>query len=147
MVGRTVSPSPRLRGSRGDAKPGTRGMVRSAGSNTGGKVCGVGSCVQGVCKSQSRKMIVCGVLNALARRHRKHFIFDLLCACVCAVWCGVLPWEATCACDMGAGGCGVCGLCGDQTTCVPTLASMGTRGFESWSIIWGKKNCIISPRG
>ena len=39
------------------------------------------------------------------------------------------------------------GLCGDQTTCVPTLASMGTRGFESWSIIWGKKNCIISPRG
>ena len=82
MVGRTVSPSPRLRGSRGDAKPGTRGMVRSAGSNTGGKVCGVGSCVQGVCKSQSRKMIVCGVLNALARRHRKYFIFDLLCACV-----------------------------------------------------------------
>ena len=43
-------------------------------------------------------------------------------------------------------GCGVCGMCGDQTTCVPTLASMGTRGFESWSIIWGKKNCIISPR-
>ena len=39
------------------------------------------------------------------------------------------------------------GPCGDQTTCVPTLASMGTRGFESWSIIWGKKNCIISPRG
>ena len=36
-----------------------------------------------VCKSQSRKMIVCGVLKALARRHRKYFIFDLLERCVC----------------------------------------------------------------
>ena len=45
---------------------------------------------------------------------------------------------------------GLSGKCvctgGDQTACVPTLASMGTRRFESWSIIWGKKNCIISPR-
>ena len=42
-----------------------------------GKVCG-----GLVCKSQTRKMIVCGFLKALARRHRKYFISDLLC-----VWC------------------------------------------------------------
>ena len=93
-------------------------------------------------KSQTRKMIVCGFLKALARRHRKYFISDLLCA-----WCvgSVFPWGGNMDMDAGVGMRG--GLCGDQTTCVPTLASMGTRGFESWSIIWGKKNCIISPRG
>ena len=59
-------------------------------------------------------------------------------------------------CGAGGSGNGVhavgvgLGMCvctgGDQTACVPTLASMGTRRLESWSIIWGKKNCIISPR-
>ena len=84
------------------------------------------------------------------------------------VWHAYRPWQQgerccrgfgdACGCGWGRGGgvrtCGRCGECGglggsfgDQTTCVPTLASMGTRGFESWSIIWGKKNCIISPRG
>lgn len=50
-------------------------------------------------------------------------------------------------CKLWGGGSGKC-VCtgGDQTACVPTLASMGTREFESWSIIWGKKDCIISPR-
>ena len=83
------------------------------------------------------------------------------------VWHAYRPWQQgerccrgfgdACGCGWGRGGgvltCGRCGECrrlggsfGDQTTCVPTLASMGTRGFESWSIIWGKKNCIISPR-
>ena len=84
------------------------------------------------------------------------------------VWHAYRPWQQgerccrgfgdACGCGWGRGGgvltCGRCGECrrlggsfGDQTTCVPTLASMGTRGFESWSIIWGKKNCIISPPG
>ena len=49
------------------------------------------------------------------------------------------------SCGVGRSGKCVC-TGGDQTACVPTLASMGTRRFESWSIIWGKKNCIISPR-
>ena len=64
------------------------------------------------------------------------------CRCVvCCVRCGVFPL-GLCGCQRMQSG-----LSGDQTTCVPTLASMGTRGFESWSIIWGKKNCITSPRG
>ena len=81
---------------------------------------------------------------------------------LCAIFNSVSKSEAelnmvfVIRCGAGGSGNGVhavgvgLGMCvctgGDQTACVPTLASMGTRRFESWSIIWGKKNCIISPR-
>ena len=58
--------------------------IKSSGAGRGGaggrcwKVCW-----SRVCKSQTRKMIVCGFLKALARRHRKYFIFDLHCVCAC----------------------------------------------------------------
>ena len=80
---------------------------------------------------------VCVRCGAVCFRGRQHVHVHVTCVQAGA---GFVAW-------LGLGlGCGVCGMCGDQTTCVPTLASMGTRGFESWSIIWGKKNCIISPR-
>ena len=56
-----------------------------------------------VCKSQTRKMIVCGFLKALARRHRKYFIFDLLRA-----WRVWRVWRCVSVRGiMGAGGRGV----------------------------------------
>ena len=84
-----------------------------------------------------------GFLSAFAWRHRKYVISDLPCVRCGAGPCagGVFPWGASWVqVDVG----GATG--GDQTAWVPTLASMGTRRLESWSIIWGKKNCIISPR-
>ena len=54
-------------------------------------------------KSQTRKMIVCGFLKALARRHRKYFIFDLLRA-----WRVWRVWRCVSVRGiMGAGGRGV----------------------------------------
>ena len=87
-----------------------------------------------------------GFLSAFAWRHRKYVISDLPC-----VRCGAGAVLAVCWRCVSVGGMMGSGRCrgctgGDQTACVPTLASMGTRRFESWSIIWGKKNCIISPR-
>ena len=108
-------------------------------------MCGacVGLYVSGlVCKSQTRKMIervssvrLLGDTGSMSSRT------CLVCGAVLAVC-----WR--CVSVGGVMGSGRCRGCtgGDQTACVPTLASMGTRRFESWSIIWGKKNCIISPR-
>ena len=114
-----------------------------------GGVCGacVGLYVSGlVCKSQTRKMIervssvrLLGDTGSMSSRT------CLVCGAV-LVLCWAVCWR--CVSVGGVMGSGRCRGCtgGDQTACVPTLASMGTRRFESWSIIWGKKNCIISPR-
>ena len=60
--------------------------IKSSGAGRGGAGGRCGKvCWSRVCKSQTRKMIVCGFLKALARRHRKYFIFDLHCVCVCVV--------------------------------------------------------------
>ena len=112
-------------------------------------MCGacVGLYVSGlVCKSQTRKMIervssvrLLGDTGSMSSRT------CLVCGAV-LVLCWAVCWR--CVSVGGVMGSGRCRGCtgGDQTACVPTLASMGTRRFESWSIIWGKKNCIISPR-
>ena len=177
-------------------------MGREGGRGWGGVRGGEGGAC-GSCKSQSRKMIACGVLKAslgdTGSVSSSTCVWGVVCCpgvClpVCgkraagrrgrmgatgAGWgggltdlCGCPPScletserspraeEPNHTCNAWRGGGGVrsgkgggrgaptsAGPCGDQTTCVPTLASMGTRGFESWSIIWGKKNCIISPRG
>ena len=99
-----------------------------------------------VCKSQTRKMIErVSSMRLLGDTGSMSSLTCFVCGGVLAVcWrCagGVLPWGGV----MGSGRCRGC-TGGDQTACVPTLASMGTREFESWSIIWGKKDCLISPR-